>query len=107
MARSNSSQNKVAPPATEKQAVASASAVVDPTYNGWRNVPYKSDGVEDHDVFLLPVSDYILALGVTVAAAVVRIFRIYQPASVVFDEVQCVHPLADLSYPVPIANNRS
>ncbi|KEY65458.1 hypothetical protein S7711_08588 [Stachybotrys chartarum IBT 7711] len=87
MARSNSSQNKVAPPAAEKQAVASAPAVVDPTYNGWRNVPYKSDGVEDHDVFLLPVSDYLLALGVTVAAAIVRIFRIYQPASVVFDEV--------------------
>lgn len=48
---------------------------------------YKSDGVEDHDVFLLPLSDYLAALAVTVVAAVVRVFRIYQPSSVVFDEV--------------------
>lgn len=49
---------------------------------------YKSDGVEDNDVFLLPGSDYILMLGVTVLAAAVRVFRISQPTSVVFDEVQ-------------------
>ncbi|RCI17045.1 hypothetical protein L249_1829 [Ophiocordyceps polyrhachis-furcata BCC 54312] len=48
---------------------------------------YRSDGVEDNDVFLLPVSDYTAALGVTVLAAIIRIFRIYQPSSVVFDEV--------------------
>lgn len=49
---------------------------------------YSSEGVEDHDVFLLPGSDYQIMLAVTLLAAVVRIFRIYQPSSVVFDEVQ-------------------
>ena len=49
---------------------------------------YSSEGVEDHDVFLLPVSDYQIMLGVTLLAAIVRVFRIYQPSSVVFDEVQ-------------------
>ncbi|KAH7309135.1 dolichyl-phosphate-mannose-protein mannosyltransferase 1 [Stachybotrys elegans] len=72
-------------------ALASTSTAAPPiaaaSANGWRNVPYKSDGVEDNDVFLLPSSDYLWALGVTVLAAVVRIFRIYQPTSVVFDEV--------------------
>ncbi|PHH75845.1 hypothetical protein CDD82_4244 [Ophiocordyceps australis] len=52
-----------------------------------KNTSYKSDGVDDHDVFLLPISDYVVALGVTVLATLVRIFRIYQPSSVVFDEV--------------------
>lgn len=49
---------------------------------------YKSDGVNDNDVFLLPGSDYVVCLGLTVLATVVRIYRIYQPSSVVFDEVQ-------------------
>lgn len=53
-----------------------------------KSTSYKSDGVEDNDVFLLPVSDYAVAFGVTILAAIVRIFRIYQPSSVVFDEVQ-------------------
>ncbi|OBR05889.1 Dolichyl-phosphate-mannose-protein mannosyltransferase [Colletotrichum higginsianum IMI 349063] len=48
---------------------------------------YKSDGVEDNDIFLLPVSDYQIMLGLTFLAAIVRLFRIYQPTSVVFDEV--------------------
>ncbi|KAF4630630.1 hypothetical protein G7Y89_g7510 [Cudoniella acicularis] len=48
---------------------------------------YTSEGVVDHDVFLLPVSDYQVMFGITVLAAVVRLFRIYQPSSVVFDEV--------------------
>ncbi|TPX14933.1 uncharacterized protein E0L32_005042 [Thyridium curvatum] len=48
---------------------------------------YTSEGVEDNDVFLLPVSDYQVMIAVTVLAAVVRLFRIYQPTSVVFDEV--------------------
>jgi dolichyl-phosphate-mannose-protein mannosyltransferase len=42
----------------------------------------------DTDVFLLPVSDYQAMIFVTAVAAVVRLFRIYQPSSVVFDEVQ-------------------
>lgn len=57
-----------------------------------KSLSYKSDGVQDHDILLLPTADYLVALGVTVLAAIVRIFRIYQPSSVVFDEVQCVLP---------------
>ena len=53
---------------------------------------YASDGVVDNDVFLLPVSDYQIMLGITILSAVVRLFRIYQPSSVVFDEVQYVIP---------------
>lgn len=49
---------------------------------------YASDGVADNDVFLLPGSDYQIMLGITLLSAVVRLFRIYQPTSVVFDEVQ-------------------
>jgi dolichyl-phosphate-mannose-protein mannosyltransferase len=49
---------------------------------------YRSEGVEDNDIFLLPVSDFQLLGVLTVIAAVVRLFRIYQPSSVVFDEVQ-------------------
>ncbi|KAK1730146.1 hypothetical protein CaCOL14_007957 [Colletotrichum acutatum] len=52
-----------------------------------RELSYKSDGVEDNDVFLLPVSDYQIMFGLTILAAIVRLFRIYQPTSVVFDEV--------------------
>lgn len=53
---------------------------------------YTSEGVNDNDVFLLPISDYQVMIGVTVLAAIVRLFRIYQPSSVVFDEVQYVPP---------------
>lgn len=49
---------------------------------------YTSHGVTDNDIFLLPSSDYQLLGLLTVAAAAVRLFRIYQPSSVVFDEVQ-------------------
>ncbi len=49
---------------------------------------YGSDGVTDNDIFLLPGSDFQLMLLLTLLAAVVRLFRIYQPSSVVFDEVQ-------------------
>ena len=51
---------------------------------------YKSDGVDDYDVFLLPVSDYLVMFGLAALAFVVRVFRISQPSSVVFDEVQYV-----------------
>lgn len=57
-----------------------------------KNDDYTSEGVADHDVFLLPGSDYQVMIAVTLLAAVVRFFRIYQPSSVVFDEVQCVAP---------------
>ncbi|RMZ81284.1 hypothetical protein DV737_g2558, partial [Chaetothyriales sp. CBS 132003] len=48
---------------------------------------YGSRGVTDNDIFLLPVSDYQWMAAVTVLAAAVRLFRLYQPTSVVFDEV--------------------
>lgn len=55
-----------------------------------REDDYTSEGVEDNDVFLLPVSDFKIVLAITLVAAAVRLFRIYQPSSVVFDEVQYV-----------------
>jgi dolichyl-phosphate-mannose-protein mannosyltransferase len=48
---------------------------------------YASEGVKDYDIFNLPASDYKLLTLVTLVAAAVRLFRIYQPTSVVFDEV--------------------
>ncbi len=57
-----------------------------------RKDDYSSEGVEDNDVFLLPGSDFQLVLAITVISAAVRLFRIYQPSSVVFDEVQYVGP---------------
>lgn len=52
---------------------------------------YTSEGVKDHDIFNLPGSDWQLLGVLTVLATVVRLFRISQPTSVVFDEVQYVH----------------
>lgn len=49
---------------------------------------YTSHGVTDNDIFMLPSSDFQLLGVITIIAAVVRLFRIYQPSSVVFDEVQ-------------------
>jgi dolichyl-phosphate-mannose-protein mannosyltransferase len=49
---------------------------------------YTSEGVKDHDIFNLPASDWQLLGGLFVVACVVRLFRIAQPSSVVFDEVQ-------------------
>lgn len=49
---------------------------------------FSSDGVADNDVLNLPGSDYQIMIALTVLAAAIRLFRIYQPSSVVFDEVQ-------------------
>lgn len=49
---------------------------------------YTSEGVQDHDIFNLPGSDWSLLAMLTGVAAVVRLFHIQQPTSVVFDEVQ-------------------
>lgn len=51
---------------------------------------YASDGVTDNNIFSLPTKDYRVLAFLTIVAAVVRLFRIYQPSSVVFDEVQYV-----------------
>lgn len=48
---------------------------------------YTSEGVKDHDIFNLPSSDWSILGGLTLLALIVRLFRIYQPPSVVFDEV--------------------
>lgn len=49
---------------------------------------YASEGVKDNDIFLLPAFDYQIMGAMTALAFAVRLFRIYQPTSVVFDEVQ-------------------
>ncbi|ORY60622.1 glycosyltransferase family 39 protein [Pseudomassariella vexata] len=79
--------------------MAKAAAMKPPASKGSFNAPqpvknqikkhddYTSDGVEDNDVFLLPISDYQVMAVLTVLGAIVRLFRIYQPTSVVFDEV--------------------
>lgn len=48
---------------------------------------YSSEGVSDNDIFLLPFSDFKIVTAITALSAVVRLFRIYHPSSVVFDEV--------------------
>ncbi|KAI9718002.1 MAG: hypothetical protein M1828_006992 [Chrysothrix sp. TS-e1954] len=48
---------------------------------------YRSEGVKNNDIFELPGSDWQILAVLTVLAAIVRLFRIYQPPSVVFDEV--------------------
>lgn len=63
-----------------------------------RKDDYSSEGVKDNDIFLLPGSDFQVLIGVTVLAAIVRLFRIYQPTSVVFDEVQYVAINSQLSF---------
>lgn len=41
-----------------------------------------------NDIFNLPTIDYKLMVILTIIATGVRLYRIYQPSSVVFDEVQ-------------------
>jgi len=48
---------------------------------------YTSAGVTDNNVFNFPRSDWEMLGAVTLVAFFVRLFRIYQPSSVVFDEV--------------------
>jgi dolichyl-phosphate-mannose-protein mannosyltransferase len=55
-----------------------------------KRIDFGSDGVTDNDILNLPTSDYKLLAAITLLTAIVRLFRIFQPTSVVFDEVQCV-----------------
>ena len=48
---------------------------------------YTSTGVRDHNILHLPSSDWQVLAAISVLAFFVRLFRIYQPSSVVFDEV--------------------
>jgi len=43
---------------------------------------------KDNDIFLLPSSDYQILGVLTLIGVCIRLFKIYQPSSVVFDEVQ-------------------
>jgi dolichyl-phosphate-mannose-protein mannosyltransferase len=74
-------------PADKVAAAPAASVGVSKPKSKSKAKSYASDGVSDHDVFLLPVSDYQIMLGLSIISAIVRLFRIYQPTSVVFDEV--------------------
>lgn len=51
---------------------------------------YSSEGVKNNDISTLKSKDWELCGVLTVVALFVRLFRIYQPTSVVFDEVQYV-----------------
>lgn len=44
--------------------------------------------VKDNDIFLLPSRDYEIMFALTAIAMAVRLWKIWQPTSVVFDEVQ-------------------
>lgn len=55
-----------------------------------KDAGYTSEGVRDHDIFSLPGSDWQMLALLIAVATVVRLYRIYQPSSVVFDEVQYV-----------------
>jgi len=76
----------------EKQPVIAERQTTKSSSKANKNKSYKSDGVEDNDVFLLPVSDYHILTLLTLLSSIVRLFRISQPTSVVFDEVQYVAP---------------
>jgi dolichyl-phosphate-mannose-protein mannosyltransferase len=52
-----------------------------------RKVDYTSEGVKDNNIAYLKSSDWEFLGALTVLALFVRLFRIYQPSSVVFDEV--------------------
>jgi dolichyl-phosphate-mannose-protein mannosyltransferase len=107
MAKANSARGRSPLPPAEKQFASSPTLTVpetgkarsksrsksrskNKTKSKAKELSYKSDGVEDHDVFLLPVSDYWVILALTLLALAVRVYKIYQPSSVVFDEVQLV-----------------
>ena len=53
-----------------------------------KSTDYTSEGVTNNDITKLSSTDYEILGSVTLVALFVRLFRIYQPSSVVFDEVQ-------------------
>jgi len=52
-----------------------------------KSTDYTSDGVKDNDITKLGSNDWQLVGVLTLVGLFVRLFRIYQPSSVVFDEV--------------------
>jgi dolichyl-phosphate-mannose-protein mannosyltransferase len=87
MARSKGMLSDKSPSGQQRSSSRSPGPSSRPTAKG-KHRDYSSEGVVDNDVFLLPVSDFQILGLLTVVAAMVRLFRIYQPTSVVFDEVQ-------------------
>ena len=80
-------KNAASPRTTSTHAARQVSSDVVRTQSG-KQKSYRSEGVTDNDVFLLRMGDYQIMALLTILAGVVRLFRIYQPTSVVFDEVQ-------------------
>lgn len=72
----------------EKQQIRAGKSVLQDPTSRTTQKNYGSEGVQDNDILLLPGSDYQILALLTLLAGVVRLFRIYQPSSVVFDEVQ-------------------
>lgn len=52
-----------------------------------KSVDYTSEGVKDNGITNLKSRDWEMLTVLTIIALFVRVFRIYQPSSVVFDEV--------------------
>lgn len=55
--------------------------------SAYKTGTYASEGVKDNDIFKLPASDWQLLGVLTFIASVVRLYKLSQPSSVVFDEV--------------------
>ncbi|KAF7558518.1 hypothetical protein G7046_g5641 [Stylonectria norvegica] len=91
MARPSSSRGRSPQPPIQKLAVEKPPVVRQASKSkaktAKKHSSYKSDGVEDNDVLLLPVSDYWIVAALTALALAVRTWKIYLPSSVVFDEV--------------------
>jgi dolichyl-phosphate-mannose-protein mannosyltransferase len=81
-------QQRKSPPMGSVRSSRSPAPKVKTSASPVKRKDYRSEGVKDNDIFLLPASDFQLLGALTVVAAAVRLFRIYQPSSVVFDEVQ-------------------
>ena len=91
--RSRRRSKSPSPSRKKKTAAARAAGALPPPYTEIdRYAPFAADAVDpavkDNDIFLLPSSDYTVMFVLTAVAVAVRLFRIYQPSSVVFDEVQ-------------------
>lgn len=56
-------------------------------------ISFASEGVENYDVSTLKSDDWLICGALSVVALFVRLFRLSQPTSVVFDEVQYVQSL--------------
>ncbi|QIW98367.1 hypothetical protein AMS68_003885 [Peltaster fructicola] len=79
----NGSANHASTSAQQKNTMAQTSALKPP----YPKYDYTSHGVTNNSIFKLKQRDWEVLGGLTLIALFVRLFRIYQPPSVVFDEV--------------------